>query len=242
MEIPGLDPVPQQTLELLHEVSTATLATTLFKLGLKNRALTNVRAVVPASRMVGEALTVRYIPMREDLDTYERLAEPDYLHRTVFDVISPGQVLVLDARGDVSGSLLGDILAMRLKQRGAAGVVTDGCVRDGSAIRGVGLPCYARGDHPNATFHLHHAVDMNVPIACAGVAVYPGDIVVGDSDGVVVIPRHLAASVAQSGHAQEQIEAFILQKVAAGAPLRGTYPPNEATRAEFQTWRESQQK
>ncbi len=233
-------PVSDETLEMLRQTGTATLATVLFKLGFKNRALTNVRAIVPDTRMVGEAFTVRYIPMREDLDSIEVLYASDNVHRQVFDEIEAGQVLVLDARGDERGSLMGDILAMRMKQRGAAGVVTDGCVRDGSAIRAVGLPCYARGDHPNATFHLHHAVDKNVPIACGDVAVYPGDMVVGDADGVVVIPRHLTEQVARSGFDQEQMEAWILQRVASGAPLAGTYPPSDATKAEYRRWRESQ--
>ncbi len=239
MEISGLAPVPAESLEQLRRVSTATLATVLYKLGFRNRALTDVHPIVPNSRMVGEAVTIRYIPIREDVDTPELLANPDYPHRKVFDTISAGQVLVLDGRGDIRAALLGDILAMRLKQRGAAGVVTDGAVRDGTGIRQVGLPCYARGEHPNATFHLHHAADVNIPIACADVAVYPGDIVVGDGDGVVVIPRHLTAEVAKSALEQEELEAFILEKISGGAPLAGTYPAGEATRAEYQRWRQT---
>ena len=236
MEIPGLEPIDAEVFETLKRVSTATLATQLFKRGLRTRAMTDVHPIVPG-RMVGEAVTLRYVPAREDLDTLAGVANLEHPQRKAIDTISPGQVLVCDARGDVAAGTLGDILTMRLKQRGAVGFVTDGAVRDGPGIRQVGLPCYARSQHPNAGFHIHHAADVNVPIGCGGVLVMPGDVIVGDGEGVVVIPRHLAAEVARDGQEQEELEAFILEKVAGGAGLVGTYPANEATRAEYQRWR-----
>src|SRR5438094_5536074 len=121
MEIPGLQPLAPEVFDTLRRVSTATLATQLFKLGLRNRAMTNVHPVVPDARMAGEAVTLRYVPAREDLDTIEAVNNPEHPQRKAIDTISPGQVLVCDARGDASSGTIGDILAMRLKQRGAAG-------------------------------------------------------------------------------------------------------------------------
>jgi len=239
--IASLEPLDPEIFDLLRRVSTATLATQLFKHGMRNRVLTDVHPIVPNAQMVGEAVTLRYVPMREDLDTLEATGNPDHPQRKLIDTIGRGQVLVCDARGDAGAGTIGDILAMRLKARGAAGFVTDGAVRDSPGIREVGLPCYARAQHPNASFHRHHAADVNVPIGCGGVLVLPGDVVVGDGEGVVVIPRHLAASVARNGFDQEELELFILEKVARGAGLVGTYPASDATRAEFQRWRAARQ-
>jgi len=230
-------PLAPDTLERLGRVASATLTTQLFKLGFRNTFLAGLRAVNPAVRMVGEALTLRFVPGREDLATFENITRPDYPQRAAIEACRPGQVLVVEGRGVESAAIGGDIYMTRLKVRGAAGCVVDACVRDYASIQALGLPVYARGpaSPPHPARHL--AVDWNVPVSCSEVLVMPGDILVGDADGVVCIPRHLADEVARTGAELDELEAFVLEKIKAGAPVPGTYPPDAATRAEYEAWR-----
>lgn len=230
-------PLAADTLERLGRVASATLSTQLFKLGLRNTFLAGLRAVNPGLRMVGEALTLRFVPGREDLATFENITRPDYPQRAAIEACGPGQVLVVEGRGVESAAIGGDIYMTRLQVRGAAGCVVDACVRDYASIQALGLPVYARGaaSPPHPARHL--AIDWNVPIACSEVLVMPGDILVGDADGVVCIPRHLAEEVARTGAELDELEAFVVEKIRAGAPVPGTYPPDERTRAEYEVWR-----
>jgi regulator of RNase E activity RraA len=230
-------PVSPETLERLGRVATATLSTQLFKLGFRSTHLTGLRALSPGLRMVGEALTLRFVPAREDLATFEQITKPEYPQRAAIEAAGPGQVLVVEGRGVDGAAIGGDIYMNRLKVRGAAGCVVDGCVRDFASIQALGFPVYARGpaSPPHPARHL--AVDWNVPIGCCEVLVMPGDILVGDGDGVVCVPRHLAEQVARSGEELDQLEAFVVEKIKAGAPVPGTYPPNEATLAEYDAWK-----
>jgi regulator of RNase E activity RraA len=232
-----LAPIAPKIIEQLRQISTATLTSQLFKLGFKNTYLNGVRPLNPSLRMVGEAVTVRFVPAREDLATFEAIGKPGYPQRKAIDEIAPGQVLVVDCRGITTAAAGGEILMARLKARGAAGAVTDGAMRDYASIQKLGFPVFAAGMAASAHVHHHVAVDINVPIGCAEVLVMPGDIMVGDEEGVVCIPRHLAAQVAESGLELERLEAFVLEKVAAGAPIAGTYPPDESTRAEYEAWK-----
>jgi regulator of RNase E activity RraA len=192
------------------------------------------------ARFVGEAATLRYIPMREDLDVLDAFQDPNHPQRKVIDQIQPGRVLVMDCRGDTRAASLGNILLTRAMVRGAVAVVTDGAVRDSPEIAAQPFPVFVAGRSANMNLSVHHAVDFDVPIACAGVAVFPGDILVGDQEGVVVVPRHLATEIAAPAAEQELQEQFILEKVAAGAALPGTYPPGEQAMAEYAVWRERQ--
>jgi regulator of RNase E activity RraA len=230
-------PIAPNIFDQLRRVSTATLTSQLFKLGFKNTYLNGVRPLNPSLRMVGEAVTVRFVPAREDLATFEAIGKPGYPQRKAIDEILPGQVLVVDCRGITTAAAGGEILMARLKARGAAGAVTDGAMRDYASIQKLDFPVFAAGMAASAHVHHHVAVDINVPIGCAEVLVMPGDIMVGDEEGVVCIPRHLAAQVAESGLELERLEAFVLEKVAAGAPIAGTYPPDEPTRAEYEAWK-----
>lgn len=230
-----------EILERLQNVSTPTLTTQLFKLGFRNTFLHGLRPVRADMRMVGVAVTMRFAPAREDLATLGALADPDYPQRHAIEHIRPGEVLVMDCRGVAAAAAAGDILVARLRARGAAGLVADGGIRDYPAVRELGLPVYALG--PSAPAHLvrHLAVDVNVPIGCAEVLIMPGDVLVGDAEGVVAIPRAVAAAVAEGGVQQEQLEAFLLERIKGGAPLPGTYPPGEAVLAEYEAWRRSRQ-
>jgi regulator of RNase E activity RraA len=232
-------PLAPGTLDKLRRVATATLSTQLFKLGFRNTYLTGLRALSPALRMVGEALTLRFAPGREDLATFEHITRPDYPQRAAIEACAPGQVLVVEGRGMEAAAIGGDIYMTRLKVRGAAGCVVDGCVRDFAGVQAMGFPVYARGpaSPPHPARHL--AVDWNVPIGCCEVLIMPRDILVGDADGVVCIPRHLADEVARTGAELDELESFVVEKIKAGAPVPGTYPPDEKTRAEYEAWRKS---
>jgi regulator of RNase E activity RraA len=232
-----LPPISQTTVDRLRGVATATLTTQLLKLGFRNTFLAGLRALSPELRMVGEALTLRFVPAREDLATFELITRADYPQRAAIESARPGQVLVVEGRGVDAAAIGGDIYMNRLKVRGAAGCVVDGCVRDFASVQTLGFPVYARGpaSPPHPARHL--AVAWNVPVGCCEVLVMPGDILVGDADGVVCIPRHLADQVAQSGEELDRLEAFVVEKIRAGAPVPGTYPPNEATLTEYEAWK-----
>ena len=228
------------TLATLRRVSTATLSTQMFKRGFRNVFMQGVRGLgTYEHNMVGPATTVRTIPSREDIDVMASLGNPEHPQRKAVETCKPGHVLVMDCRGDPRAASGGDILMTRLLRRGAAGVVTDGGIRDAGPIGKMPLPVFCAGPSAPLNIILHHAVEIDAPIACGGVAVYPGDIMVGDSDGVVVLPANIADEVAKDAAAQEALEEFLLQKIDAGASLPGTYPPNAATLAEYEEWKKT---
>lgn len=226
------------TLDRLRLVSTATLTTQLFKRGLRNAFMQGVRPLGQYNgNLVGPAFTLRNIPAREDVDNVSVFSNPEHPQRQAIEITPAGHVLVIDCRGDTGAACAGQILVTRLMKRGVAGLVGDGGIRDAGPIGEMPFPVFCAG--PSAPLNLarHHAVESNVPIGCGGVAVYPGDIIVGDRDGVAVIPSSMADDVARDAAEQEELEEFLLERVADGAALPGTYPPNEATKAAFEQWR-----
>jgi regulator of RNase E activity RraA len=223
----------------LRTVSTATLTSQLIKRGFHNTFLTGLYPLLPNLRMVGYAFTLRYIPTREDLvDTlYDNTKN---IQRIAVELVNQDDVLVMDARGDVRAATLGNILATRLKARGAGGLVTDGALRDTPNFKSIELAAYIKAPNATTSFEIHHPIDINIPIACAGVAIMPGDIMVGDGEGVVAIPSQVAEEVAHDAYEQERMEEFIQNKIAQGASILGVYPPNDETKAEYAAWRKSQ--
>lgn len=226
----------RETLESLLIPSTATLTSVLTEYGLYNTFMQDVTPLEPGVRMAGPAFTLRYIPGREDI-THVPVDNLTDMQRIGIESIQQGEVLVIDARGDTRAGVMGDILATRIQQRGAAGVVSDGAFRDTPAIVEIGMAAYARTMNAHNSKSVHYPSDIQRPIACGGVAVFPGDIVVGDTEGVVVIPRHLAEEVAAKAVAQEDREVFILQKIQQGHSIIGVYPPDEQTLAEYEAWK-----
>ncbi len=230
----ALVPLADEVFDDLRRASTATITTQLFARGLRNVFLHGLAPMNPDhSAMVGEAFTLRYIPAREDVDTLEVFQDYDHPQRKAIESTPPGAVLVMDCRGESRAASAGSILLTRLMVRGAAGCVTDGSLRDSTAIAQLPLPVFANGTAATTNLALHHAVDLQIPIGCAGVPVYPGDIIVADGDGVVCVPRHLAAEIAGPAAEQERMEDYISARVAGGAPLRGVYPPDEETKADY---------
>ena len=223
--------------EKLKGVSSATLTTVLFKRGLRNVFIQGVFLLNKhAPRMVGEAFTLRFIPAREDLDQIGAFEGRGHPQREAIEACPPGQVLMMDARRDASAATGGDILMTRLMVRGVAGVVTDGGLRDSQTIEQLAWPAYCGGRSAPLNLVRHHAVDSQVPIGCGGVAVYPGDVVVGDQEGVVVIPAKIANEVAEEGASQTIFEDWVEARVKEGRSIFGLYPPNPQTRAEFEAW------
>lgn len=213
----------------LRVVSTATLTAQLLRRGIRTSFLAGVRPLRPDLRMVGRAITLRYVPMREDIGTGAEFDNSTNPQRIAVESVGPGDVLVIDARGDTRAASLGNILATRILRRGAAGIVTDGAFRDTPGFIDLDLPTYAAAAHAATSATVHHPVDFGLPIGCAGVLVLPGDILVGDAEGVVVIPVAMVAAVAADALEQEHLEAFLLRLVDGGAAVPGVYPPNEAT-------------
>jgi len=227
-----------ETRRRLAACSSATLSTQLFKRGLRNQVLQGVSRLTPkAPTMVGEAFTLRNIPAREDIDHIGVYDDPEHPQRKAIEVAPPGSVLVIDCRGDARSASAGGILVRRLAVRGVAGLVSDGGLRDTPEIAEHDFPVYCKAPAAPISLIHHHAVDTNVPIACGGVAVYPGDVIVGDGEGVVVIPRGIADEIAADTFEQEKLEEFVQLEIASGRPLPGTYPPDAATKARYQEWK-----
>jgi regulator of RNase E activity RraA len=229
----------KETRGKLMGVSTATLATALFKRGLRNQFIQDVRPLSPKkANMVGQAFTLRYIPAREDLNTLDVFRNPEHPQRAAVERCPPGAVLVMDSRKDARAASAGSILVSRLQVRGVAGVVTDGGFRDSPEIAGLDIPAYHSRPSAPTNLTLHQAIEMNVPIGCGDVPVFPGDIVVGDNEGVIVIPAHLADEVAEEAGEMTAYEDFVTEEVLGGATIVGLYPAtSDAPREKFARWR-----
>lgn len=229
--------ITDETIEKLRHASTATIATLLYKMGYRNCYVQGVLGLSEGGRMVGPAFTLRYIAAREDTDPITAFREPDHPQRVAIETCPEGHVLVMDCRNDASAASAGSILLTRLQVRGGAGVVTDGGIRDAAGAAALDMPVFAAKPSAPTNLTKHHAVDMDVPISCGGAAVYPGDVIVGDGDGVMVIPRHLAAEIADLALPMEQFEDFVLEEVLRGVPIIGLYPPTDPdTEARFAAW------
>ena len=223
----------------LKAVSTATIATCLFKLGLKNQFIQGVKPLAPNKpTMVGEAFTLRYIPAREDLNPITVFQDQNHPQRVAVETCPPGAVMVIDSRKDPRAASAGSILISRLMVRGAAGIVTDGGFRDSAEIARLDIPAFHHRPSAPTNLTLHQAIDINVPIGCGDVAVFPKDVIVGDDDGIMVIPSHLVEEVTEEALKMTLFEEFVTQKVLDGQGIIGLYPPtSEDTREQFEAWK-----
>ncbi len=227
-----------EELAKLADVTTATLTMVLLKKGLRNVWLRGTRPLQPGQkRVVGRAFTMRFLPGREDLATPQSLASGRST-RGAIEAMPDGAVIVIDARGTLDAGVFGDILCARMKRRGVAGLVTDGVVRDGAGVQGVGLPVWCQGVAAPPSVAALTFAGWQEPIGCGGVAVFPDDVIVADDDGAVVIPQALLGDVVDAAVEQEQLEAWIMAEVERGLPLPGLYPPNAETMARYQASRQ----
>jgi 5-oxopent-3-ene-1,2,5-tricarboxylate decarboxylase/2-hydroxyhepta-2,4-diene-1,7-dioate isomerase len=226
--------VSAEARDALRTVSTATLTVALSRRGITNVCIEGLRSTRPDLRLFGYAFTLRYAPLREDVrdaDTAELNAQ-----KLAVETIGADEVLVIDARRDARAGTIGDILAARALARGASGIVTDGGLRDSAAVGLLDIPTYYQASHPAVLGRIHFPLESGVPIACGGALVMPGDVIVGDSDGVVVVPATLAEEVALEAAAQESREAWALERVKAGDSIRGVYPIDDAHRPYYEAW------
>ena len=230
-----------ETRNKLMGVATPTIATALFKRGLRNQFIQDVRPLSPKkANMVGQAFTLRYIPAREDLNTLEVFRNPEHPQRAAVERCPPGAVLVMDSRKDARAASAGSILISRLQVRGVAGVVTDGGFRDSPEIAALDIPAYHHRPSAPTNLTLHQAIEINGPIGCGDVAVFPGDVLVGDNEGVIVIPAHLADEIADETVEMTAYEDFVTEEVMNGATIIGLYPAtSDAPKLKFAEWRKN---
>jgi regulator of RNase E activity RraA len=231
------------TRDKLKVVSTATICTALFKRGLRTQFIQDVRPVntqrdLKTPNMVGEAFTLRYIPAREDLNPITVFQDRAHPQRKAVEECPPGAVFVIDSRKDARAASAGSILVTRLMKRGVAGIVTDGGFRDSPEIALLAIPAYHSRPSAPTNLTVHQALDINVPIGCGDAPVWPGDVIVGDGEGVVVIPAHLADEIADEATEMTAFEDFVTEKVNEGRSILGLYPPtDESSRTDFAAWR-----
>ncbi|MDP5121913.1 MAG: ribonuclease activity regulator RraA [Spirosomaceae bacterium] len=231
--------ISENTRSILQSVSTATVATALFKRGLKNQFIQGIEPLKKGKpTMVGEAFTLRYIPAREDLNPITIFQDPNHPQRVAVETCPEGAVLVMDSRKNARAASAGSILVTRLMVRKAAGIVTDGGFRDSAEIAELPFPAFHQRPSAPTNLTLHQAIDINVPIACGDVAVFPGDIILGDDDGVMVIPAAIADDIAIECQNMTLFEDFVLEKVRNGQSIIGLYPPtNPEHLAAFELWK-----
>ena len=230
-----------QTRALLMKVSTATLCTALFKRGLRGQMIQNVRPLNPSgANMVGPAFTLRYMPAREDRNGIEVFQNRDHPQRKAVEECPGGAVMVIDSRKDARAASAGGILVARLMKRGVAGVVTDGGFRDSPDIAKYAMPAYHCQPSAPTNLTLHEAIEINGPIGCGDAPVFPGDVIVGDAEGVLVLPAHLADELAVEATEMTAFEDFVQEKVMEGRSILGLYPPTDPqSRTDFTAWREA---
>lgn len=236
-------PVPRSVLDTLGTIPVATITGLLNERGLSNIFMQGVSALDPSMKIAAQAFTPRYLPKREDL-TRDQTPEQRRMRpqRQAIDVgIAAGQVLVIDARRELGSGVIGDLLATRLKYRGGVGVVTDGAFRDATAVKALGLMLFGAGSSGSGTPHAHYDADYGLPIHRGGVTVIPGDVIVGDADGVVVVPRAMAEEIAAAAVELEEFEGYLRELIESGVPLAEANPPTEAYRQAYAERRAARQ-
>ena len=229
------------TRDKFRTVSTATICTALFKRGFRNQMIQDVRALDPDKpTMVGEAFTLRYMPAREDLNLITVFQNRAHPQRRAVEDCPPGAVFVIDSRKDARAASAGSILVTRLQVRGCAGIVTDGGFRDAAEIAKLDMPSFHTRPSAPTNLTVHQAIDINVPIGCGDAPVFPGDVIVGDADGCVVIPAHIADEIADEAIEMTAFEDFVTERVKAGQSILGLYPAtDDKTKLDFAAWRKS---
>lgn len=232
VEQAGRPALPDAVRDKLLRAPVAALSAQLRKRGLDHVSIDGVHAMHPQAKLVGTAKTLRFVPNREDL--FASHGGGQNAQKRAFDAVADGEVIVIEARGETGSGTLGDILAIRAKSRGAAGIVTDGGVRDALAVQDVGIPVFSSGSHPAVLGRRHVPWDADLTIACGGATVQPGDVIVGDADGVIVVPPAIAEEVADAALAQEEEDAWIAARVAEGHPVDGLFPMNAEWRERYE--------
>lgn len=242
IQTPDIQRPPQALIDGLRAIGSATAAGELYRLGIRDANIRSPRPYTPGMSVVGPALTLQFMPKREDQYKMDEYADPELqLHRHVLYHTQPGDVVVVDARGELSAGVFGEMMLTFFKGRGGAGVVIDGCIRDFPHAKELGLGLWLKGTTPN--FHTQTNIfpyAVNVPIACSDVLVMPGDIIVADDDGVVVVPINLAPELLAKASEHTEWEEFSRMRLAQGGDLRTYYPLSKDAWAEYEEWKKTQ--
>ncbi|WP_030437434.1 fumarylacetoacetate hydrolase family protein [Actinoplanes subtropicus] len=236
--VPAKGSLSEQARDALRRCAVATVSAELRRRGYSHSSVDGVRPLAPGTKLVGTARTLRFVAHRPDL--FESHGGGYNAQKRAFDSLKSGEVLVIEARGDASAGTVGDILALRAKTLGAAGIVSDGPARDAAAVAAIGIPAFVQGAHPSVLGRRHVPWEVDGTITCGGTTVQPGDVIVGDDDGVVVIPQHLVGEIAAAALEQERQDAWVSQRVAEGQPVDGLFPPTGTWRERYQAWSEVQ--
>ncbi|MBB3659340.1 regulator of RNase E activity RraA [Rhizobium sp. BK650] len=238
---PDITRPPKELIDALKDIGAATVSGTLGHMGFRNPHMVGPVQQTRGKSIVGPALTLQFMPQRPDLFTEGEYADPEtQLHRHVLYHVQEGDVVVVDARGDMSSGVFGDMMSTYFKGRGGAGIVIDGCMRDRPNVEKLDLALWLRGWTPN--YHVQTSIypnAVNVPIACGGVTVIPGDIIVADDDGVVVVPAAMAAKVIEESQKHHEWEGFSRTKLMEGGSLQRYYPLHDDARQEYEAWRKT---
>jgi regulator of RNase E activity RraA len=241
--VPDFERPSKHITDALAKIGSATVAGTLAKKGIRNPHFTGLKPFTADKKLCGPAVTLQFMPKREDVhwgDEYSSAPERE-LHRTAMIVAHPGDMIVVDARGDMMSGVFGEMMLTYFKGKGGLGVVIDGCIRDYPEVKPLDMGLWLRGTTPNyhtQTNIFPHAV--NVPIACAGVFVKPGDLIVADDDGAVVVPASMAAEIAEQASSKSEWEVFTRMKLLEGGDLRKYYPLNDEAKLEYEAWQKEQ--
>ena len=231
-------PLEDKTRDILKTVSTATVCTALFKRGFRNQMIQGVLPLGNSGPMVGEAFTLRYMPAREDRNPVSVFQNPEHPQRKAVEDCPSGAVMVIDSRKDPRAASAGSILVTRMMVRGCTGIVTDGGFRDSPEIAEMDFPAYHARPSAPTNLTVHEAIGINEPIGCGDAPVFPGDIILGDGEGVVVIPAEIADEIAIEAEEMTVFEDFVTERVREGETIIGLYPAtNDRTKADFATWR-----
>ena len=241
---PDIERPPKQLIETLSSISSATAAGELCRLGIRDPQILGPLPRTPGKTVIGPALTLQFMPKREDIYAVDEYNDPEkQLHRHALYHTQPGDIIVVDARGDMSSGVFGEMMLTFFKGRGGIGAIVDGCIRDFPYAQTLGLGLWLKGTTPN--FHTQtniYPFAVNVPIACGDTLVMPGDIIVADDDGAVVVPTKLAPELCEKATAHSEWEDFSRMKLEQGGHLRKYYPLNDEARAEYEEWRKAQEK
>jgi regulator of RNase E activity RraA len=244
IETPDIQRPPKDLLAGLAKIGSATATGELSRLGIRDPQIHGPISWTPGKAVVGPALTLQFMPKREDVYGVDEYSDPErQLHRHVLYHTQPGDIVVVDARGDMASGVFGEMMLTYFKGRGGAGVVIDGCIRDYPKAKDLGLGLWLRGVTPN--FHTQTGIfpfAVNVPIACGDTLVFPGDIIVADDDGVVVVPAKLAPELLRKASEHAEWEDFSRLRLSEGGDLRKYYPLSPEARAEYEAWRDAQKR
>ncbi|WP_291279268.1 fumarylacetoacetate hydrolase family protein [Galactobacter sp.] len=235
---PAENPLTPEVRAQLEAAAVATLSTSVKKAGVENCTIAGLTATKGTRRVIGVARTLRYVPLRQDL--FKQSGGGYNAQKRVIDSLNEGEILVMEARGETGAATMGDILVTRAGVKGAAGIISDGAVRDLSAVTDIDLPVFHSGAHPSVLGRKHIPWDTDITVACGGATVQPGDVIVADSDGIIVIPPALVAQVAADAAAQEAQDAWVLEQVEAGNAIEGLFPPSGEWKAKYEAYKAEQ--